>query len=173
MRTLLLVVALAMLAVCAVGCVSAQDQEKIDTLVREEKALWTERVRAIDALFSEKKELRDMLKIKIGEIRTGIDDGTLTADMGKKFIAELRGDIADTVSDVDNEITAVKERFAESQERIRTDVADLRAKGNSKIDLVFAGLLSLLTGGGTLGAVRVWRGGVNDRAGDIGVRTSS
>lgn len=172
MRTLMLVVTLAMLAVCVVGCVSAQDQERIDSLTKEEKVLWSERVRAIDVLLSEKKELRDALKVKIREIRTGVDDGTLTADKSKKFIAELRADIADTVSDVDNEIAAVKERFSESRERIGNEIDDLYEKGNSKLDIAGAFLLSLLTGGGTLGAVRLWRGSVNARAGDIGARTS-
>lgn len=169
MRTATLIVLLVVgMAVLCSGCVSVEDQEKIDTLYREEKALWTERIRAVDALLAEKKELRDRLKISIAEIRTEVDSGTITYDKSKTFIASIRADIEDTISDVDNEVGAVKERFNESRERIRTDVGDLRAKGNSKVDLVFAGLLSLLTGGGTLGAVRLWRGGVNSRNGNIG-----
>ena len=164
------VVAMALMTLCG-GCVSVEDQEKINTLVREEKALWEERVRAVEALLAEKKDLRDNLKAKVREIREGIDDGTLTAATGKAFIAELRADIADTVSDVNDEIGAIKERFVESQDRIRNDVKDIESRGNSKIDIVFAGLVSLLTGGGTLGAARLWRGSVNNRAGDIGARS--
>lgn len=171
MRTLMGAMVAVMLLFGVVGCVSVEDQGKIDTLTREEKALWTERVRAVESLLGDKKVLRAELKNKIREIRSGVDDGTLTVERGKAFIAELRADIEDTISDVDNEITAIKERFIESRDRIGVEIKDLEAKGNSKLDIMGSILLSLLTGGGTLGAVRLWRGGVNDRAGDIGVRT--
>ena len=150
MRTLVLVAVLGMLAALAGGCLSAQDHELVNSLTREEKALWTERVKAVDVLLGEKKELRDELKVKMREIRVGVDDGTLTAEKGKAFIAELRADIEDTISDVNNEVDAVKERFIESRERIGSQIKDLEAKGNSKLDIMGSILLSLLTGGGTL-----------------------
>ena len=171
MKTALLIVLLAVgLMVLCGGCVSVEDQAEIDSLMRDEKAAWSERIRAVDALLAEKKELVKLLKEKTREVRAAVDAGTLTVAQGQAFLADMRADVDDTISDVDKEADLIKERYKESRDRIANQIKDLQAKGNSKIDLVFAGLLSLITGGGTLGAVRLWRGGVNDRSGNIGLR---
>ncbi len=139
MKTALLVVLLVVVSVSVMGCLTTQQQSEINRTTLQ---------------LAEKIKDLEKYEEALKDIAAQLNAGTIPLAEGKALYEGVKEDIEDT-----------KETAAEYQAVIER----IQGEGGSGLDIATGILLSLINIGGALLGVRVWRGSVNARMGDIGV----
>ncbi len=141
LTVVLVVVVSTFLMSCMIGCLTPEQQRRIT-----ESAV---------KLAEKTKEL-EKYEDKLAEILDKVNDGTYTVGEGRLFRDEIKEDIKETT---------------EAAVGFKDTIDKIRAEGGGGLDIATGILLSIGQILANLGIIRFWRGGVNNRAGDIGVRT--
>ncbi len=155
MRTAILLCVLAMVMFVA-GCIglSREDQIAYNRLTAEEQE-------KLSKLYHERSAVFDFIAAETRKIREKVADGTLVMSEGKEYLELLGMEAKVTLDRIVSAVSETKESYS-----VRRD--DLKTKGYGTGDVVVGFIASILA---NLGIVRGWRGSVNDRAGNIGVRS--
>ena len=161
MRFAVLMMLVVALLFGAVGCIglSKDDQAALNRMTIEERDMLAE-------LYAERKAALEHVKAETDKITAKIMDKTITYAEGEEYLKLMKMQSTATFEKISQGITDVKEKFREQKE-------SLEDAGYGKGDMIagliisiFGSVLSSLTG------VRLWRGSVNNRSGDIGVRAT-
>ncbi len=137
----LMVAMLLVMVFCMTGCVTTQQNEELN--------------RATIKLGEKLGKIQD-LEDQLIDIVAKVQAGMIPAAEGKALYENIRGTIKET---------------SESAEEYQSTINRIRGQGASGIDITVAIILNVLSIAGSLLGVRMWRGGVNNRMGDIGMRT--
>lgn len=150
------VVVALMLLFGAAGCLglSRIDQDRLARLTTEEKE-------TLEALYRERSAMFRHVETETRKVTDKIMGKTITYSEGEQYLKLLALESKTTFDKVDAAIKMTVERY-------RQEKADLQAKGYGTGDMIVGLILSVIS---SLTGVRLWRGSVNNRAGDIGLKT--
>lgn len=127
------------LFLCVSGCLTSEQQTRLNTKMGK-----------LDSVLKDLEKYKDMKDEVVDRFKTGeLTVGEVTL-LGKR---------------IDGDIREAKETAI----GIRDEIKALQGEGASGVDIATGILISLLNIAGALLGVRVWRGSVNNRLGDIGV----
>ena len=96
---------------CFSGCVTTEQQIRLNKMVTEERE-------KIEALTAEITAAYLLIEKQTAEIKAKIDDGTINLSDGKDYIELLHSEMTATVEKIDRRIVEVKESYRAEEQRI-------------------------------------------------------
>jgi len=138
LTVVLVVVVLMFLMSCMVGCLTPDQQR---------------RVNEAGIRLAEKTQELDKYKAKLAEVLDKVNDGTYTVGEGKLLRDEIKEDIEETT---------------EAAVGFKDVIDQIRKEGAGGFDVVGGIFITLFNIAVNLGIVRAWRGGTQSRYGNIG-----
>lgn len=96
---------------CFSGCVTTEQQIRLNNMVAEERE-------KIEVLTAEISAAYFLIEKQTAEIKARIDAGSVTLDDGTKYITLLRSEMEASIDKVDRRIREVKESYRKEERRI-------------------------------------------------------
>ncbi len=111
MKFVLLTVVLLGMVFCVSGCISSENQIRLNQLTADQKD-------EVEKLVAERLAAYILVETQMKDVKAKIETGSISLDDGRKYIELLRSELAATVEKVEKQIKDTKEAYKAEQERI-------------------------------------------------------